>query len=137
MKMKNLAVVLLMLSATGWARDWRQMRDEADRNLPPNVKWYLEQREKKDWFLQDGPFGDHGRLPELPDSAPGSADDLVLTWAEKGLYSDEFEERLSNEQASRKSVQGEQPEHHRGDIVAVSGSCAGAELCLRAERKSQ
>jgi hypothetical protein len=40
------------------------MRDEVDRDLPPNVKWYLEQREKKDWFLQSGPFAERTRMPD-------------------------------------------------------------------------
>ena len=51
---KRMAVLLVALAALAGAQDWRAMRDEAnlpapqqaDRNLPPNVKWYLEQRDQ-------------------------------------------------------------------------------------------
>jgi hypothetical protein len=64
MKSRLLVIAVCALSAMAWARDWRQMRDEVDRDLPPNVKWYLEQREKKDWFLQPGPFAEWTRMPD-------------------------------------------------------------------------
>jgi hypothetical protein len=60
--MKRL-LVLLMVAVLGAIGQARGLRSELD-DLPPNVKWYLEQREKKDWFLQSGPFAEQTRLPD-------------------------------------------------------------------------
>jgi hypothetical protein len=65
MRMKTVTALLLILSAAGWARGLDGFRAERDSNLPPNVKWYLEQRENKDRFLR---FGSSCGLPGMPDS---------------------------------------------------------------------
>jgi len=61
--MRKFWLVLMVLSAVAQGRGiWRD--DARHDSLPPNVKWYLEQREKHDWFLNGtNPWG-FGQLPD-------------------------------------------------------------------------
>jgi len=64
MKMRLLAITICALSAVGWARDWRAMREEADRNLPPWIQYYnrLKGQPKLSPWQQDEPESLNVRL---------------------------------------------------------------------------
>jgi hypothetical protein len=59
MKLRGLIIAILALSAT-WAKDWPEMRAEADRGLPPWIQYY--NRLKGEPKL--GPFDQHLSEPE-------------------------------------------------------------------------
>jgi hypothetical protein len=59
MRLRVLFIALLALSAV-WAKDWPQMRDEADKGLPPWIQYY--DRLKGEPKL--GPFDQHLDAPE-------------------------------------------------------------------------
>jgi hypothetical protein len=59
MRLRGLLIAFLALSSA-WAKDWPQMRDEADKGLPPWIQYY--NRLKGEPRL--GPFDQHLDEPE-------------------------------------------------------------------------
>jgi hypothetical protein len=87
MKRQYAAIVLVLTSLTGVGQMWAGARRDVGQrsvvtgsrssvsglpssrdSLPSSVKWYLEQREKRDWFMQEKPFGEVAEAIDFEES---------------------------------------------------------------------